>query len=138
MILSENIVNGLYSHFYDIGLRNSILKKDNFFSIYNFEFIFKMNNRNLEVLILLPKKIDPASFQQHFQSIQTPSFWEKFPLVRKKREDYEAYLARKQLIYENGNYSFQAEVRTEDNEKAIDGILNYVIKPVILFKVIGK
>jgi hypothetical protein len=133
MDLPEILVDGLYFHFYDRKVRSRISKKGDSFFIYDFEFSFKVNNSHLEVSVSLPNEVDSNTFKKHLEKIQSADFWEKFPSIKKSREEYHQYLVNKELSFRGRKCSFKANINTEDTEKAVDSVLYYVIKPILLF-----
>jgi len=135
MDFGSYLADQVYKYYYDQGVRSRIYReKGNSVCIYDFCFALKTQEKNLEVLIGVLRDININNFKQHLLDVQTEDFWKDYLSIKGERERNKHYLDGAEFICNEGNYIFKAKLLSDAKENICSVVLNFVVKPVILFQ----
>ncbi len=158
MVLVNNLISGIHYHFVEKGLSECIYRNDNAPEFIQFEigekeffgFTFSIIIKKLEVLVspVLGRKEDLETneevekreqeykklFQKYIEENEKGVDPKKYPSLRKSQNSYRNHLGKREFSFNGeGNYHFSAEFASNNSEKALYSVLNWVVKPVLLF-----
>jgi len=103
---------------------------------FGIRYTIKIDGKDLDVLVEPPHQFKGGSFDEYIQAIQTSEFWrdESLRILRQKRKKHLTHLLEKQICSNGqGNYHFRAKLASNNEDKTMMGIIDWIIKPTWLY-----
>jgi len=103
--------------------------------IFRIFFLFRCEEKSLDVIIDPPEE-DLETLKGHLEKIRTRKYWQNpsLALLKENRKKYRLFLKNPRIEKgENGHYHFRAEFISENKEDIFFSMLNYAVKPVLLY-----
>ena len=137
MCLDKLLANSIVDYFKRLKVGDNIKinpNNENKIRFLDFDFEIYTKGNNLEILITPPKENN--GFDKYFSEIQEKDFLEKRKLYKilKYQKKHKKTLQNRRFLSSNKGYTFDAEINSKDNNAITESIINFLIRPVVLYQ----
>jgi hypothetical protein len=139
MGLEQNLAQEIVSFFRSSGLGSKVeyreVEKTPVADLLGFVFAFDSKGRKLDIVITPPSG-DESTFSRYFDCISTGEIFSRpaFSNILENKNKSQYHLRdRKFYRDKGGKYHFVCTLNVKDDAKIFFGVLNHVIRPVLMY-----